>query len=77
MAVTDKVRGQVIKSVRLLGTSSNPKELINTVSQACGAANQLSSQCLARPTLPSEQERLGAVKGDGVRRGHDMERGLM
>lgn len=48
--VIDKVRGQIIKSVRLLDTSSNLKELINTASQACGSANQLSNQCLAMLT---------------------------
>lgn len=47
--VIDKVRGQIIKSVRLLDTSSNLKELINTTSQACGSANQLSNQWLAMP----------------------------
>lgn len=52
--VIDKVRGQIIKSVRLLDTSSNLKELINTASQACGSVNQLSNQCLAMPMPSSE-----------------------
>lgn len=54
VVVIDKVRGQIIKSVRLLATSSNLKELINTVSQACGSTNQLSNQCLAMP-MPSPE----------------------
>lgn len=49
-----KVRGQIIKSVRLLATSSNLKELINAGSQACGFANQVSNQCLAMPMPSSE-----------------------
>lgn len=48
--VTEKVRGQIIKSVRLLATSSDLKELINAVSQACGSAHQ----CLAMP-MPSAE----------------------
>lgn len=48
-----KVRGQIIKSVRLLAISSNLKELINAASQACGSANQLSNQCLAM-LMPSQ-----------------------
>ena len=51
---TEKVRGHIIKSVRLLATSSNLKELINVASQACGSANQLSHQCLAMPMPSSE-----------------------
>lgn len=51
---TEKVRGQIIKSVRLLATSSNLKELINAASQACGSANQLSNQCLTMPMPSSE-----------------------
>lgn len=54
VVVTEKVRGQIIKSVRLLATSSNLKELINAASQACGSANQLSNQCLAMPMPSSE-----------------------
>lgn len=54
VVVIDKVTGQIIKSVRLLATSSNLKELINTASQACGSANQLSNQCLAMPRPSSE-----------------------
>lgn len=54
VAVTEKVRGQIIKSVRLLAASSNLKELINAASQACGSANQLSNQCLAM-LMPSSE----------------------
>lgn len=53
---TEKVRGQIIKSVRLLATSSNLKELINVASQACGSANQLSNRCLAMPMPSSERQ---------------------
>lgn len=45
VVVTEKVRGQITKSVRLLATSSNLKEFINVVSQACVSTNQ----CLAMP----------------------------
>lgn len=65
---SEEVKGQVIKSVRLLATSSNQKELINAVSQACGSANQLSNQCLAMP-MPSEwqeQDRVSQRKTRGV-----------
>lgn len=51
---TEEVRGQIIKSVRLLATSSNLKELINAASEACGSANQLSNQCLTMPVPCSE-----------------------
>lgn len=54
VVVTEEVRGQIIKSVRLLATSSNLKELISAVSQACCSVNQLSSQCLAMPMPSSE-----------------------
>jgi len=56
----NKVGGQIIKSVRLLAASSNLKEFINAASQACGSANQLSSQCLAMlMPSPEWQERDG------------------
>lgn len=74
-----KVRGQIIKSVRLLATSSNLKELINAGSQACGFANQVSNQCLAMPMPSSEwQERESERKKDsewgGKERGRVMNR---
>lgn len=54
VVVTEEVRGQIIKSVRLLATSSNLKELISAVSQAYCSVNQLSNQCLAMPMPSSE-----------------------
>lgn len=60
---TEKVRGQIIKSVRLLATSSNLKELINAASQACGSANQLSqpvfshADAILRTTRKRQNER--------------------
>lgn len=57
VVVTNKVRGQVIKSVRLLATSSNLKEFINALGQACGSANQLSNRCLVRAILPMTRKR--------------------
>lgn len=74
VVVTEKVGGQIIKSVRLLATSSNLKELINAAGQACGSANQLSHQCLAMP-MPSslndkkETERAKETQKGGRQRG--------
>lgn len=64
---TEEVEGQIIKSVRLLATSSNLKELINAASEARGSANQLANQCLAMLILCGErQERTGAKEIAGV-----------
>lgn len=52
---TEEVEGRIIKSVRLLATSSNLKELINAASGARGSANQLANQCLAM-LMPSGNE---------------------
>lgn len=71
---TEKVRGQIIKSVRLLATSSNLKELINAASQACGAANQLSHQCLAMPMPSSEGQERDRMNQRKTQRG-EKERG--
>lgn len=64
---TEEVGGQIIKSVRLLATSSNLKELINAASEARGSANQLPNQCLAMLMLSRERrEEPERRRGPGV-----------
>lgn len=86
VVVTEKARGQIIKSVRLLATSSNLKELINAAGQACGSANQLSHQCLAMPMPSSQNDKKETERAKGrlrrggegrEGRGHGWESGLM
>lgn len=60
---TEEVGGQIIKSVRLLATSSSLKELINAASEARGSANQLANQCLAMLMLSGERRERSGAKG--------------
>lgn len=69
VVVTEKVGGQIIKSVRLLATSSNLKELINATSQVCSSANQLSNQCLAMPMLSAERQERDRMSERKTQRG--------
>lgn len=67
---TEEVEGQIIKSVRLLATSSNLKELINAASEARGSTHQLTNQCLAMLMLAGEiRERSRAKEIAGVTTG--------
>lgn len=65
---TQKVRGRVIKSVRLLATLSNLKELISATSQACGSANQLSGPVSVRRTAGTRWNKQKKVAGGGGER---------